>query len=152
MRLLPHLRVSWCLGDDPLMNGHGAVPETPVRRVTALPMTDPPVVSMNSDTRTAEARSQLLPLACRRVFETVLGRHRAGRRRVRCVLKKGRRELAKVMGFITVFAVWRLGPWRGGLGPPMRVRVWAATSGMVASRVMGGDRVGGPWGGAYALL
>ena len=36
-----------------MMNGHGAVPETPVRRVTALPMTDPPVVSMNSDTRTA---------------------------------------------------------------------------------------------------
>ena len=68
------------------------------------------------------------------------------------VLKKGRRELAKVMGFITVFAVWRLGPWRGGLAPATRVRVWAAATVMLVCRVMGGHRVRGPWGGAYALL
>ena len=33
-----------------------------------------------------------------------------------------------------------------------RVRVWAAASGMVRSRVMGGDRVGRRLGGAYAPL
>ena len=81
------LPVSWCLGDDPLMNGHGAVPETPARGVTALPMTDPPVVSMNSDTRTSEARSQLLAPACRRACEALPDGCRAGRRRVRCVLR-----------------------------------------------------------------
>jgi len=57
-----------------------------------------------------------------------------------------------VVGFVAVLAVWRLGPWRGGLAPATRVRVWAAASGMLVSRVMGGDRVGGRWGGAYALL
>ena len=56
MRILPHLRVSWCLGDGPLMNGHGDVPKTPVRRVTALPMTDPPVVSMNALTQGPQRR------------------------------------------------------------------------------------------------
>ena len=116
MRLLPHLRVSWCLGDDPLMNGHGAVPETPARREAALPLTDPPVVSMNSGTRTSEARLQLLALACRRVCEALRGRHRAGRRRERCVLKMRGRELTTVVGFVAVLAVWRLGPWRGDLG------------------------------------
>eukprot|EP00964_Phaeocystis_antarctica_P096216 scaffold62556_cov69-Phaeocystis_antarctica.AAC.11 len=69
------------------MNGHIAVPETPVRRVTALPMTDPPVVSMNSDTRTSEARSQLLAPACCRACEALPDHRRAGRRRARCVLK-----------------------------------------------------------------
>ena len=144
--------VFWCLGDGPTMHEPGALPKTPGRRVTALPMTDHLVTRPGADAQPQRLRSQVLVLACRRVCWALSGRHRAGGRTRRCVLKITRWELAKVMGFITVFAVWRLGPWRGGLGPPMRVRVWAATSGMVASRVMGGDRVGGPWGGAYALL
>ena len=45
---------------------------------------------------------------------------------------------------------WR--PWRGGLAPPKRVRVWAAATVVPVSRLMGGDRVGGRWGGAYTLL
>ena len=36
--------------------------------------------------------------------------------------------------------------------PPTRVRVWAAATVVPVSRLMGGDRVGGRWGGAYALL
>jgi len=43
------------------------------------------------------------------VFETALGRRRAGRRRARYALKKGRRGLATVVGFVAVLAVWRLG-------------------------------------------
>ena len=35
------LPVFWCLGDEPTMHAPGAVPETPIRRVIALPMTDP---------------------------------------------------------------------------------------------------------------
>ena len=69
------------------------------------------------------------------------------------MLKMRGRELTTVVGFVArLVAVWRLGPWRGGLGPPTRVRVWAAATVMVVSWVMGGDRVGGRWGGAYALL
>ena len=90
------------------MHGPGAVPETPARREAALPLTDPPVVSMNSGTRTSEARLQLLALACRRVFEALCGRLRAERRRARYALKKGRRELATVVVFVAVSAVWRL--------------------------------------------
>ena len=36
--------------------------------------------------------------------------------------------------------------------PPTRVRVWAAATVVPVSRLMGGDRVGGRWGGAYTLL
>ena len=43
-------------------------------------------------------------------------------------------------------------PRRGGLASATRVRVWAAASGRVRSRVMGGDRVGRHLGGAYAPL
>ena len=43
-------------------------------------------------------------------------------------------------------------PRRGGLASATRVRVWAAASGRVRSRVMGGDRVGRRLGGAYAPL
>ena len=103
------LPVFWCLGDGPTMHGPGAVPETPARREAALPLTDPPVVSMNSGTRTSEARLQLLALACRRVCEALPDRRRAGRRRARYALKKGRRGLATVVGFVAVLAVWRLG-------------------------------------------
>ena len=50
-----------------------------------------------------------------------------------------------------IFAVgW--GSWRGGLAPPTRVRAWAAATEMLASRMVGEYRVGGRWGGAYALL
>ena len=60
-------------------------------------------------------------------------RHSGGlRRRLRCV-EAGR-------------------PQCGGLASPTRVRVWAAASGRVRSRVMGGDRVGRRLGGAYAPL
>eukprot|EP00964_Phaeocystis_antarctica_P079155 scaffold49288_cov63-Phaeocystis_antarctica.AAC.3 len=99
------------------MHGPGAVPETPARREAALPLTDPPVVSMNSGTRTSEARLQLLALACRRVCEALPDHRRAGRRRARYALKKGRRGLATVVGFVAVLAVWRLGAraWRVGL-------------------------------------
>ena len=41
-------------------------------------------------------------------------------------------------------ASWRFGPTH------TCVRVWAAGTVMLVSRVMGGDRVGGRWGGAYA--
>jgi len=44
---------------------------------------------------------------------------------------------------------WR--PWRGGLAPPKRVRVWAAATVVPVSRLMGGDRVGGRWGGAAKM-
>ena len=45
------------------------------------------------------------------------------------------------------------GPRRRGLASATRVRVWAAASGRVRSRVlMGGDRVGRRLGGAYAPL
>ena len=43
-------------------------------------------------------------------------------------------------------------PRRGGLASPTRVRAWAAASGTVTSRVMGGDRAERRLGGAYAPL
>ena len=115
--MLLALPVFWCFGDEPTTHEPGAVPETLARRVIALPLTDRLVVSKNSGTRASEARPQLLALACCRVCEALPGRRRAGRRRARCVLKKGRRELATVVGFVAVLAVWRLGAaaWRVGL-------------------------------------
>eukprot|EP00964_Phaeocystis_antarctica_P080480 scaffold50268_cov28-Phaeocystis_antarctica.AAC.1 len=86
------------------------VPDTPARGIAALPLTDPLVVSMDSGTRASEARPPLLALACRRACEALPGRHHAGRRRAR-------RELATVVGFVAVLAVWRLGAraWLAGL-------------------------------------
>eukprot|EP00964_Phaeocystis_antarctica_P057939 scaffold34330_cov48-Phaeocystis_antarctica.AAC.2 len=81
----------------------------PARREAALPLTDPPVVSMNSCTRASEVRLSPLALARRRVCEALPGRPRAGRLRARYALKKGRRELVTVVGFVAVLAVWRLG-------------------------------------------
>ena len=40
--------------------------------------------------------------------------------------------------------------WR--MAPATRIRVWAAATVVLMSRVMGGGRVEGRWGGAYALL
>ena len=60
--------------------------------------------------------------------------------------------LATVVGFVARLRCVEAGARRGGLAPPTRVRVWAAGTVMLVSRVMGGDRVGGRWGGAYAVL
>ena len=49
-------------------------------------------------------------------------------------------------------AGWSLGQRRGPVGPPTRVRVWAADTVVLASRIMGGGRVERRWGGAYAPL
>jgi len=115
--ILLALPVFWCLGDGPTVHEPEAVPEMPARREAALPLTDPPVVSMNSCTRASGTRSPLQALARRRVCEALPGRLRAGRRRARYALKKGRRELVTVVGFVAVFAVWRLGAraWWFGL-------------------------------------
>ena len=51
-----------------------------------------------------------------------------------------------------VSAVWSVGQRRGSVGPTTRVRVWFAGSGGLGPRLMGGGRVGRPWGGAYAPL
>ena len=48
--------------------------------------------------------------------------------------------------------VWSVGQRRGSVGPTTRVRVWFAGSGGLGPRLMGGGRVGRPWGGAYAPL
>ena len=45
-------------------------------------------------------------------------------------------------------AAWRFGPTHACQGVGCR----SAGTVMLVSRVMGGDRVGGRWGGAYALL
>ena len=114
--ILLALPVFWCLGDGPTVHEPEAVPEMPARREAALPLTDPPVVSMNSCTRASGTR--LSPLALgHRVCEALPGRLRAGRRRARYALKKGRRELVTVVGFVAVFAVWMLGAraWWFGL-------------------------------------
>ena len=109
--ILLALPVFWCLalGDEPTIHEPEAVPEMPARREAALPLTDPPVVSMNSCTRASEVRLSPLALARRRVCEALPGRPRAGRLRARYALKKGRRELVTVVGFVAVLAVWRLG-------------------------------------------
>ena len=52
-----------------------------------------------------------------------------------------------------VSAVWSVGQRRGPpVGRPTRVRVWVVGSGRLGHRLMGGGRVGRPWGGAYAPL
>ena len=77
-----------------------------------------------------------------------------------CVLALQRRNKSELGPLRTgsptcspIFAVWRLGPvaWRF-TAPPTRVRAWAAATEMLASRMVGEYRVGGRWGGAYALL
>ena len=85
--MLLTLPVFWCLGGGPTIHEPGAVPDTPARGIAALPLTDPLVVSMDSGTRASEARPPLLALACRQACEALPGRHNAGRRRARCLLK-----------------------------------------------------------------
>ena len=87
------LPVFWCLGDGPTMHEEGALPGTPGRRVRALPMTDPLVSRPRADAQPQRPRPQVLVLACRRVCWALPGRHRAGGRTRRCVLKMTRWEL-----------------------------------------------------------
>ena len=56
---------------------------TPAARVPAHLLSHPLVAVEISCRSAPDTRSPLLPLACRRVFETALGRRRAGRRRAR---------------------------------------------------------------------
>ena len=100
--------VFWCLGDGPTMHEPGALPKTPGRRVTALPMTDHLVTRPGADAQPQRPRSQVLVLACRRVCWALSGRHRAGGRTRRCVLKITRWELTTWVVFVAVSAVWRL--------------------------------------------
>ena len=102
------LPVFWCLGDGPTMHEEGALPGTPGRRVRALPMTDPLVSRPRADAQPQRARPQVLVLACRRVCWALPGRHRAGGRTRRCVLKMTRWELTTWVVFVAVSAVWRL--------------------------------------------
>ena len=91
-------------------------------------------------------RPQLLVLACCRVFWALPDRQHA-RRAAGKVCADDERAGADHSGGLrcpsSLCGGWGRGVG-GGLGPPTRVRVWAAASGMVVSRVMGGDRVGGP--------
>ena len=124
-----------------------------MRRPQESPRIYSPILSLPLRSLAPDTRSPLLPLACRRVFETALDappcRTPAGevfaeerkararqsdglRRRLRCV-EAGR-------------------PQRGGLASPTRVRLWAAASGRVGSRVMGGGRVGRVWAGPRPAL
>ena len=64
---------------------------------------------------------------------------------------RGRKLTTRVV-IAVVSAVWRLGQRRGPVGLPTRVRVWVVGSGRLGPRLMGGGRVGRPWGGAHALL
>ena len=80
----------------------------PAARLWKERPTGPLIVAENSCTRTAEARPQLLVLACRRVCWALPGRHRAGGRTRRCVLKMTRWELTTWVVFVAVSAVWRL--------------------------------------------
>ena len=151
--MLLNLPVLWCLGDEPMMHEPGAVPKTLARRVIALPLTDPLVVSKNSCRKASEARPPLLALACCRVCWTIPGRHRAQVSRARCVLTIGRRELTTWVVFVAALAVG--GGWAprcGRVGQSSRGRACEVASGRVTSRVMGGDRVGRRLGGAYAPL
>mmetsp|Transcript_35470 Transcript_35470/g.83692 ORF Transcript_35470/g.83692 Transcript_35470/m.83692 type:complete len:203 (+) Transcript_35470:604-1212(+) len=102
------LPVFWCLGDGPTMHEEGALPGTPGRRVRALPMTDPLVTRPRADAQPQRPRPQVLVLACRRVCWALPGRHRAGGRTRRCVLKMTRWELTTWVVFVAVSAVWRL--------------------------------------------
>eukprot|EP00964_Phaeocystis_antarctica_P023919 scaffold13380_cov57-Phaeocystis_antarctica.AAC.2 len=70
--------VFWCLGDGPTMHEPGALPETPGRRVTALPMTDALVTRPGADAHEPQRpRLQVLVLACLRVFWALPGRHQS---------------------------------------------------------------------------
>ena len=53
-------------------------------------------------------------------------------------------RVATAVGFVARLRCVEAGARRGGLAPPTRVRVWAAGTVMLVSRVMGRDRVGGP--------
>ena len=79
--------VFWCLGDGPTMHEPGALPKTPGRRVTALPMTDHLVTRPGADAQPQRPLPQALVLACRRVCWALSDRHRAGGRTRKCVLK-----------------------------------------------------------------
>ena len=141
--MLLALPVFWCLGDEPMMHEPGAVPKTLARRVIALPLTDPLVVSKNSCRKASEARPPLLALACCRVCWTIPGRHRAQVSRARCVLKIGRRELTAWVVFAhRLEAVGAGDAACGGMTPPTRVRVWAVASQNLVSRVVGPGKCG----------
>ena len=53
--------------------------------------------------------------------------------------KAGADQWVVFVGVARMCGGWR--PWRGGLAPPKRVRVWAAATVVPVSRLMGGDRV-----------
>jgi len=112
------LPVFWCLGDGPTMHEEGALPGTPGRRVRALPMTDPLVKRPRADAQPQRPRPQVLVLACRRVCWALPGRHRAGGRTRRCVLKMTRWELTTWVVFVAPSRLcggWRPAASRFGL-------------------------------------
>ena len=116
--------VFWCLGDGPTMHEPGALPKTPGRRVTALPMTDHLVTRPGADVQPQRPLPQALVLACRRVCWALSGRHRAGGRTRRCVLKITRWELTTWVVFVAVSAVWRLEARGVAVWPQLHVSGW----------------------------
>ena len=68
------------------------------------------------------------------------------------VLRMRGRRLTTWVVIADASAVERLGQRYGPVDPPTRVRVWFVGSGGLGPRLMGGGRVGRPWGGAYAPL
>ena len=101
----------------------------PAARLWKERPTGPLIVAENSCTRTAEARPQLLALACCRVFGRVPTAAVPGRRRERRLLKVRGRELTtwKLTIWVVIVAVSgpslivkRLGQRRGPVGPPTR--------------------------------
>ena len=68
------------------------------------------------------------------------------------VLTMRGRKLATWVVIADASAVERLGQRHGPVGPPTRVRVWFVGNGGLGPRMMGGGRVGRPWGGAHAPL
>ena len=64
---------------------------------------------------------------------------------------RGRKLTTRVV-IAVVSAVWRLGQRRGPVGLPTRARVWFVGSGRLGPRLIGGGRLGRPWGGEHALL
>ena len=99
-------------------------------------------------------RPQLLVLACCRVCWALPDRQRAGGRRARCVLKMRGRELTTVVGFVARLRCVEAGARGVAVWPHPRVSgcelplLWC----LCESWLIGGGRVGGRWGGAYALL
>ena len=66
---------------------------------------------------------------------------------------RGRKLTTRVViAAVCVSAVWSLGQRRGPVAPPTCVRVWVVGSRRLGPRLMGGGRVGRPWGGACAPL